>query len=58
MASKACAELFNVRRSEMQNSSDDTVKFKRNMKRALIIFAVVEFIVMAVGMFHYVKGGS
>jgi len=42
----------------MQDSSDDTVKFKRNMKRALIIFAVVEFIVMAVGMFHYVKGGS
>jgi hypothetical protein len=55
MASKACAELCNVRRSEMQNSSDDTLKFKRNMKRALIIFAVVDFIVMAVGMFYYVK---
>jgi hypothetical protein len=38
----------------MQNSSDD-LRFKRNMKRALIIFAVVEFIVMAVGMFHYVQ---
>ncbi len=37
----------------MQNSSDD--QFKRNMKRALIIFAVVEFIVMAVGIFYYVK---
>ena len=39
----------------MQNSSDDKLKFKRNLKRALIIFAVVEFIVMAVGMFYYVK---
>jgi hypothetical protein len=39
----------------MQNSSDDTLKFKRNMKRALIVFAVVEFIVMAVGMFYYVQ---
>jgi hypothetical protein len=39
----------------MQNSSDDNLKFKRNMKRALIVFAVVEFIVMAVGMFYYVK---
>ena len=56
MALNACAELFKVRRSEMENNSDD--KFKRNVKRALIIFAVVEFIVMAVGMFHYVKGGS
>jgi len=37
----------------MQESSDD--KFKRNMKRALIVFAVVEFIVMAVGMFYYVQ---
>ena len=55
MASKACAELFNERRSEMQDSSDDTLKFKRTMKRALIVFAVVEFIVMAVGMFYYVQ---
>ena len=39
----------------MENDSDDTLKSKRNMKRALIIFAVVEFIVMAIGMFHYVK---
>lgn len=38
----------------MQDSSDN-LKFKRNMKRALIVFAVVEFIVMAVGMFYYVQ---
>lgn len=38
----------------MQNT-DDTLKFKRTMKWALIAFAVVEFIVMAVGMFYYVK---
>jgi hypothetical protein len=39
----------------MENSSDDTLKFKRGFKRALIILAVVEFIVMAVGMFYYVQ---
>ena len=39
----------------MQNSSDDTLKFRRNMKRALIIFAVVEFIVMELVMFHYAQ---
>ena len=39
----------------MQNSSDDNLKFKRTMKRAIIVFAVVEFIVMAVGMFYYVQ---
>jgi len=44
MALKACVELFNERSSEM-----------RNMKRVLIIFAIVEFIVLAVGMFSYVK---
>jgi len=44
MDSKACAELFNERRSNM-----------RSMKRVLIILAIVEFIVMAVGMFSYVK---
>ena len=55
MASKACAELFNERRSEMQDSSDETLKFRRTMKRAFIVFAVVEFIVMAVGMFYYVQ---
>ena len=52
---KACAELFNERRSEMENSSEDSLKFKRGFKRALIVFAVVEFIVMAVGMFFYVQ---
>lgn len=39
----------------MENSSEDSLKFKRNFKRALIVFAVVEFIVMAVGMFYYVQ---
>ena len=54
MAWKACAELFNERRNEMQNTSDE-LKFKRNFKRALIVFAVVEFIVTAVGLFYYVQ---
>jgi hypothetical protein len=54
MASKAYAGLFNERRSEVQNTSDE-FKFKRNMKRALIVFAVVEFIVTAVGLFFYVQ---
>lgn len=39
----------------MQDSSDESLRFKRNFKRAVIVFAVVEFIVMAVGMFYYVK---
>lgn len=39
----------------MQDTSDDTLKFNRNFKRAVIVFAVVEFIVMAVGMFYYVQ---
>jgi hypothetical protein len=40
----------------MENSSEeDTLKFKRGFKRPLIIFAVVEFIVMAVGLFYYVQ---
>jgi hypothetical protein len=55
MASKACAELFNERRSEMQNDSDDTLRFKRTMKRAFIFLAVVEFVVTAVGLFYYVN---
>jgi len=54
MASKACAELFNESRNEMDNSLEDNIRFKRRFKRALIVFAVVEFIVMAVGMFYYV----
>ena len=55
MDSKACAELFNERRNEMQNSSDETLRFKRGFKRALIVLAVVEFIVTAVGLFYYVQ---
>ena len=39
----------------MQNTPDDTVKFNRNFKRALIVFAIVEFIVTAVGLYYYVQ---
>jgi hypothetical protein len=39
----------------MQDTAEQTLKFKRNMKRALIIFAIVEFVVMAVGLFYYVQ---
>ena len=38
----------------MQNSSEEAVKSDRVFKRALIILAVIEFIVTAVGMFYYV----
>jgi hypothetical protein len=31
----------------MQNSLDETIRSKRQFKRALIVFAVVEFIVTA-----------
>lgn len=55
MASRACAELFNERRSEMENTSEETLKFKRGFKRALIILAVIEFVVTAVGLFYYVQ---
>jgi hypothetical protein len=37
----------------MQNSSEE-LRSKRVFKRALIILAVIEFIVTAVGMFYYV----
>jgi len=37
----------------MQNSLED-LKSKRVFKRVLIILAVVEFIVTAVGMYYYV----
>lgn len=37
----------------MQNSSED-LKSNRVFKRALIILAVVEFVVTAVGMYYYV----
>jgi hypothetical protein len=39
----------------MENSSEETLKFKRGFKRALIIVAVVEFVVTAVGLFYYVQ---
>ena len=38
----------------MQNSPEESLQFKRNFKRALIIFAVIEFIVTAVAMYYYV----
>ena len=38
----------------MENTTDDILQFKRGFKRALIILAIVEFIVTAVGMFFYV----
>ena len=39
----------------MENSSEESIKFKRGFKRALIILAVIEFIVTAVGMYYYVN---
>ena len=39
----------------MENSLEQTVMSKGRFKRALIVFAVVEFIVMAVGIFYFVN---
>ena len=39
----------------MDNSLEESVRFKRRFKRALIVFAVVEFIVTAVGMFYFIN---
>ena len=39
----------------MENSAKDTISFNRGFKRALIILAVVEFVVTAVGLFYYMK---
>lgn len=36
----------------MQDSLEDSGKFKRQFKRAWIVFAVVEFIVIAFAVFH------
>lgn len=36
----------------MKDSSAGALRFNRNFKRALIAFAVVEFVVMAVGVFY------
>lgn len=52
MAWKACAEISKKRRSEMQESLEDSGKFKRQIKRALIVFAVVELIVMVFAVFQ------
>ena len=37
----------------MHEGLDESVKFKRQMRRAFIILAVVEFIVTAYGVFYY-----
>ena len=39
----------------MDESLEDTVRFKRSFKRALIVFAVVEFVVTAFGVFYALK---
>lgn len=39
----------------MDNSLEETIRSKRQFKRALIVFAVVEFIAMAVGMFYFLN---
>ena len=39
----------------MDESLEETVRFKRRFKRALIVFAVVEFIVTAFGVFYALK---
>ena len=39
----------------MQNSLEETIRSKRQFKRALIVFAVVEFIVMAFVMGYVVQ---
>ena len=38
----------------MQQGLDESVKYKRQMKRAFIVLAVIEFIAMAVGVFYAV----
>ena len=39
----------------MQNNLEESLRSKRQLKRALIVFAVVEFIVTAFVMFYMVK---
>lgn len=36
----------------MQNSLEDSVKSKRQLKRIVIVFAIVEFIVMVFVMYY------
>ena len=38
----------------MENELEETIRFKRGFKRALIVFAVIELIVTAVGMVYFV----
>jgi hypothetical protein len=38
----------------MQESFDESVRFKRQMKRALLVLAVIEFIAMVYGVFYVV----
>ena len=52
MASKVCAELLREGKIEMQNSLEESVRFKRHLKRALIFFGVVEFIVTVFVLFY------
>lgn len=39
----------------MQNSLEETIRSKRQFKRALIVFAVVEFIVIAFVLGYFVQ---
>ena len=38
----------------MQEGLDESVRFKRQMKRAFIVLAVIEFIVTVFGVFHMI----
>jgi len=39
----------------MENSVEESIKSKRQIKRALIIFAIVEFVVTVYGIFYVLK---
>lgn len=38
----------------MQQGLDESVRFKRQMKRALIVLAVIEFVATVVGVYYAV----
>ena len=40
---------------KMQETLEDTVKFKRRFKRVLLVLAVIEFVVTAVGVFYMMQ---
>jgi hypothetical protein len=40
---------------KMDTTLEEKVSSKRRFKRAVIVFAVVEFIVMAVGLFYFLN---